>query len=92
MPQNRDKDNQEKEGLELVVLKFINSEYELNLTKALLEDNNIPFIVKDDGIGGYMRIIGGSSTMYKTEILVEESMFESAKAILNQVFSEANDD
>lgn len=91
MSRNNDKYNEKNKDLELVVLKAINDEYELNLTKSLLEDNNIPFIVKDYGSGGYMRIIGGSS-MYRTEILVEESMFGEAKAILDEVFPEVIDD
>ncbi|HZK33044.1 MAG TPA: DUF2007 domain-containing protein [Tissierellaceae bacterium] len=88
---NDNKQDREKE-VELVVLKFINTEYELNLTKAVLEDNEIPYVIKDQGMGGYMRIIGGRSSMYKTEILVEESTYPKAKAILDEVFSETVED
>ena len=91
MLQDNDKNQEEEKDLELVVLKFINNEYELQLTKSLLEDNEIPFIIKDQGSGGYMRIIGGSS-MYKTEVLVAESMFEKAKAILDDVFLEVEEE
>lgn len=91
MSRDNSEHNERDKDVELVVLKSINDEYELNLTKSLLEDNNIPFIVKDYGMGGYMRIIGGSS-MYKTEILVEKSMFGEAKAILDGVFPEIVDD
>lgn len=86
------KDGNNNQDLELVVLKFINNEYELQLTKAILDDNEIPFIVKNQGIGGYMKIIGGRSSMYKTEILVEESMFDKAKAILDDVFLDTRED
>lgn len=85
------KNNDNNQDVDLVMLKSINNEYEFNLTKALLEDNQIPFIIKDKGIGGYMRIIGGTS-MYKTEILVEESMFDKAKIILDDVFLETEGD
>lgn len=80
-------DNQHKEQsdeLELVLLKTVNNEYELNMTKGLLDENEIPYIVKDYGVGGHMRIIAGSS-IYRTDILVEKSIFEKAKDILEQI-------
>jgi len=67
--------------IELVLLKTINSEYELNLIKGLLNEHKIPYIIKDYGSGGYMRIIGGTS-LYKTDILVEKSMLDVAKSLL----------
>lgn len=77
-------DNHHKEkrdDLELVILKAINSEYELNLIKGLLDEHEIPYIVKDNGIGGYMRIITGASP-YRTDILVEKSQLEKAIDII----------
>lgn len=74
---------QKLDDLELVLLKTINNEYELNLIKGLLEENEIPYIVKDYGIGGYMRIIGGTSP-YRTDILVERSQFKKANEIIEQ--------
>ncbi len=79
-------DNHHKEkwdDLELVLLKTINNEYELNLIKSLLDEHEIPYIVKDYGIGGYMRIIAGTS-FYRTDILVEKSQLEKAKDIIEQ--------
>lgn len=67
--------------LEMVLLKTTNTDYELAITKSILEDNNIPYILREKGIGGYMRIIGGTS-IYGTDILVEESTYEKAKDIL----------
>lgn len=84
MSKHSDHKKKRDEDLELVVLKAVNNQHELDFIKILLEDNNIPFIVKDYGSGGYMRIIGGSS-MYRTDILVERSMFEKAKALLDEV-------
>lgn len=79
----RKKNNTKDEELQLVKLTTIKDEYELNLLKSILEDNNIPFIVKDYGTGGYMRMITGSS-LDRTDILVEKSMFENAKSILDE--------
>lgn len=92
MTKDNDNNQDREKEVELVVLKFINTEYELNLTKAVLEDNEIPYVIKDQGMGGYMRILGGLSSMYKTEVLVEESTYPKAKAILDEVFSETVED
>lgn len=69
-------------AFEMIVLETASNNYELNLMKNLLDEHNIPYIVKDRGIGGYMRIVSGAS-LYGTDILVEKSMFEKAKTILD---------
>lgn len=87
--QNKDGNYDREKDIELVILKSINNNYEYNLTKALLEDNDILFITNDYGSGGYLRTIGGFSLFSKpAEILVEKSMFDRAKAILDKAFSE----
>ncbi len=68
---------------EMVLLKTASNNYELDLMKDLLDEHKIPYIIKDRGIGGYMRIISGGS-LYGTDILVEKSLFEKAKAILDE--------
>lgn len=69
--------------LELVGLKTVNSDYELNLIKGLLDENNIPYVIKDRGVGGYMRIIGGTN-LYGTDILVEKSLLDKSKSIIEK--------
>ena len=54
--------------VKLVILRTIESEFEMNMISAILEDNNILFIVKDKGSGSYMRIITGSSP-FRTDIM-----------------------
>lgn len=71
--------------IELVPLKSINNNYELDIIKSILDDNNIPYIVKEYGPGGHMKIIGGETTIYGTEILVEKSTYEQAKDLLDQM-------
>ena len=66
-----------------VVLRTTNNNIELSMIKELLEQNQIPHIVKDHGIGGYMRIISGES-LYGTDILVNEADFERADSIINE--------
>lgn len=80
-----------KDNLQIVLLKSTNNEYELSISTSLLEGNNIPYILKERESGGYMRIIGSSSP-YSTDILVEESMYEKAREILNSVFNDINNE
>lgn len=71
--------------IELVLLKSINNNYDLDIITNVLDDNNIPYIVKEHGAGGYMRIIGGDTSIYRTDILVEKSTYEQAKEIIDQI-------
>ena len=80
---SKKKNDNHSDEIELVLLKTIINDYELSLIKNLLDDNGIPYIVKDYGIGGYMRIITASS-MYRTDILVEISSYEKAKEIIDE--------
>lgn len=77
------KDDDHTDDIELVLLKTVINDYELGLIKSLLDDNIIPYIVKDYGTGGYMRIITASS-LYRTDILVEISSYEKAKDIIDE--------
>lgn len=80
-----DKNINEKD-IKLVVLKTVDNNFDLELITNLLKENNIPYILKDNGTGGYMRIIAGSS-IFGTDILVEESFFEKAYEILESISS-----
>ena len=73
----------DSDSFELTLLTTANNDHELNLMKNLLEEHDIAYMIKDYGTGGYMRIITGSS-LYGTDILVEKSEFEKAKAILDE--------
>lgn len=68
---------------EMVLLKTIGDNYELNVIKGLLDEHKIPYIIKDRGIGGYMRIISGKF-LYQTDILVGKLLFEKAQTILDE--------
>lgn len=85
MFRKKDKNREETytNQIETVVLRTINDRYELDIVENLLEDNKIPYMLKEKGTGGYMKIISGSS-LYGTDVLVETSQFEKAKAILDE--------
>ncbi len=72
------------EEINLVLLRTLYNEFELGMITSLLEDNNIPFIVKDYGSGGYMRIISGGSP-FRTDIMVDEAAYETANKLLEQI-------
>ncbi|NLW41142.1 MAG: DUF2007 domain-containing protein [Tissierellia bacterium] len=69
--------------IQMVLLKTVYSKVELNFIENLLNEHNIPYILKDYGSGGYMRIYSGYS-IYGTDILVEKSMFEKANTLIEE--------
>ncbi len=70
--------------LDLIKLRSTVNEIELNMIKDILEDNNIPFIIKDYGPGGHMRIIGGSS-LYGTDVMIDKGDFDRANSLLESI-------
>lgn len=70
--------------INLVLLRTISNEFELGMIKSILEDNEIAFIVKDYGSGGYMRIISGASP-FRTDIMIDEETYEAANSLLEQI-------
>lgn len=78
------KNKKENDEIELVLLRSTQDHYELSTIKSVLEDEEIPFILKDHGSGGHMRIIGYFS-VYPTDILVEKSTFEKSDGILKSL-------
>lgn len=73
-----------EDKVELVLLRSLVDNYEMDLVSGLLEEANIPFIVKERGIGGYMKIIGGSS-VFGTDIYVDKKAYEKAEEILDLI-------
>lgn len=73
----------QKDDIEMISLKTVYNSVELNFIENLLDENNIPYILQDRGSGGYMRIYSGFS-VYGTDVLVEKSMLEKAKDIVDE--------
>lgn len=76
------KKEKSQDKVELVLLRTTTDEFQLNLIRGLLEEAEIPYIVKERGIGGYMKIIAGSS-LYGTDIYVDKTSFEAAETVLD---------
>ncbi|MFA5576708.1 MAG: DUF2007 domain-containing protein [Tissierellaceae bacterium] len=83
----KEKKTGNQDSLELVLIRRVYDNFELGMITAILSENSIPYILKDMGTGGYMRIIGGQS-LYGTEILVEESFFDKASEIVASILEE----
>jgi hypothetical protein len=77
------KKKSKSEEIEMVLLRTTNNNYELDLIKNLLEDANIPYLIKERGIGSYMRMISGDS-MYGTHIFIEGKLLEKAETVLDE--------
>ncbi|MFY9482640.1 MAG: DUF2007 domain-containing protein [Tissierellaceae bacterium] len=71
--------------LKLIKLRSVKNEMELNLIKEILNDNNIPYIVEDHGPGGHMRIIGGSSSLFGSDIMVKDDDYDDAVELLESI-------
>ncbi|MBC7087665.1 MAG: DUF2007 domain-containing protein [Tissierellales bacterium] len=59
----------------------------ISIIEALFRDNDIPYILKEKGSGGYLRIISGHS-IYGTEVYVSEEDFNKATDLLDLISSE----
>ena len=73
-----------KEDLHIVKLRSISNEIELAMIKEILEDNKIPYLVKDHGMGGYMRIFAGVSA-FGTDVMVKQEDFDQANSLLESI-------
>lgn len=74
----------DKGKLNLIKLRSTSNEIELSMIKEILADNGIPYIIKDHGPGGHMRIIGGSS-LYGTDIMIDKTDFDRANRLLESI-------
>lgn len=66
---------------EWLKVKSVSNGFTLDMVQGILDDNHIPYMLKDMGSGGYMRIATGNS-MFGTDILVERSDYEKAMELL----------
>ena len=65
----------------VVLLTTVHDEVEKELLCGILEEEEIPFLVKDRGSGEVMRILAGFS-MFGCDIYVPEELFDAANGLL----------
>ena len=75
------KENNEYE--EILLFSSLN-DYQINEVCAILTENNIPFIRKDDGVGSYMNLYMGHSYQEKS-VFVSKSDYDKALELITVV-------
>ena len=73
---------------DLALVHSFHDEVSVNMAKALLQDEEIPFLAKDRGAGGAMRVIAGFS-MYAVDLFVRPEDAERASALMKALFDNA---
>ncbi len=73
--------NNNIDSLHVVKLRSISNEMEIGMIKEILEDNNIPYIVKNQGSGAHMRIISGASPFVR-DVMVSQDDLDKANDLL----------
>lgn len=79
---------EEKEIVELQVFASSN-DFEISQVCAILEDNNITYIVKNDGSGAYMNLYLGQSIQEK-RIFVSNAEYDKAIEVISTIISDNN--
>ncbi|TFZ40257.1 DUF2007 domain-containing protein [Soehngenia longivitae] len=73
---------EDKEDVNLKLLIKTSDRTMLSLIESTLKENNIPYITKDKGTGGYLKIIAGAS-IYDTEIYVSDNDLAKAREVVD---------
>ncbi|NLJ40732.1 MAG: DUF2007 domain-containing protein [Clostridiales bacterium] len=73
-----------KDDINILKLKRVSNEIVLGMVKGILDDNDIPYIIKDKGPVGYSRVITGGSH-FGADIMVAEADFQKAKDLLESI-------
>lgn len=68
-----------------VLLKTTADEFAFLLIKGVLEDNKIPYMTKDSGAGGILRIRTGSETGSRKDIYVSRNDYEKSRDLIYSV-------
>ena len=82
---------QKNENISEVELFVSSNEIEIGQIIAILEENNIPFIRRDDGSGAYMNIYMGTSFQEK-RIFVSKDDYDKALELISVFTSNINND
>ena len=80
----------------IIETKLFSSYNELDIRQicAILEDNNIPFIRKENGVGSYLSMVWGRTNINKTIFVSDEDFKKASKLIsaYTAIKEEENDD
>lgn len=79
-----------KEEIEVQIFSSA-SEYEIKQICAILTENNIPFIIKNDGSGSYMNLYMGQSIQEK-RVFVSKDDYDKSINLISSFISNDIDD
>ena len=74
-----------KEEVKIKLLTTVSSFTESQMITAMLKDSGIPVLVKDLGLGGFMKVTMGY-TVFGQELYVAERDFERASELVKAFF------
>ncbi len=76
---------EEKQEIKLKLLTTVSDFTESQMIVGLLKDEGIPVLVKDLGLGGFMKVTMGY-TVFGQELYVSETDFERAAELVKAFF------
>ncbi|MBQ6552814.1 MAG: DUF2007 domain-containing protein [Clostridia bacterium] len=76
---------EEKQEIKLKLLTTVSDFTESQMIVGLLKDEGIPVLVKDLGLGGFMKVTMGY-TVFGQELYVSEADFERAAELVKAFF------
>ncbi|MBO4933984.1 MAG: DUF2007 domain-containing protein [Clostridia bacterium] len=76
---------EEKQEIKLKLLTTVSDFTESQMIVGLLKDEGIPVLVKDLGLGGFMKVTMGY-TVFGRELYVSEADFERAAELVKAFF------
>lgn len=82
---------EEKNEFEEILLFSSLNDYQINEVCAMLTENNIPFIRKDDGVGSYMNLYMGHSYQEKS-VFVSKKDYNKALGLISVITTNNEDE
>lgn len=82
---------EEKNEFEEILLFSSLNDYQINEVCAILTENNIPFIRKDDGVGSYMNLYMGHSYQEKS-VFVSKKDYNKALELISVITTNNEDE
>ena len=69
---------------DIVFLVTVSNSYEFSIVRGILDDNNIPFLVRDEGIGDFLRISTGA-VLSAIHVFVNKIDLEKSRNLLTDI-------
>lgn len=87
---DHEKDRGEKEKWEYLIT--VRDDHEMNVVHSLLKAHDILVMIKHKGIGEYMSIVMGTSSIHGIDIFVPSDQLDKARQVLEAALEEEEGD